>query len=67
MAIRIRDLNGHVDDLPIDRLVRDGQDLAVDLSGRRSDIREIEMTDRSRPGDAGRAVVKVYGEGAGRR
>ena len=62
MAIRVVYLNGHEEDVRIDRLIRAGSDLAVDLPGRRSYIREIEMIYRSRPGYGGRAAMSVYGE-----
>jgi Protein of unknown function (DUF2541) len=68
MAIRVVYMNDHVEDVRIDRLIRAGTDLAVDLPGRRSYLRAVEMTYRSRPGYGGRAVVKVFGEAAqGRR
>lgn len=62
MAIRIVYLNGHAEDVRIDRQIRAGSDLAVDLPGRRSYIREIEMIYRGRPGFGGRAAMSVYGE-----
>jgi hypothetical protein len=62
MAIRLVYLNGFGEDFRIDRLIRDGGDLALDLRGERSFIRQIEMTYRSRPGFGGQAVIKVYGE-----
>jgi hypothetical protein len=62
MSIRLVYLNGFGEDFRIDRLIRDGGDLALDLRGERSFIRQIEMTYRSRPGFGGQAVIKVYGE-----
>lgn len=62
MAIRVVYLNGHSEDINVDRLIRVGSDLAVDLPGRRSFLREIEMTYRARPGFRGQAVMSVYGE-----
>jgi hypothetical protein len=67
MAIRLVYLNGHIEDLPVDRQIRAGGDLRVDLRGDRSYIRQIEMTYRSRPNFEGQAVVRVYGEPASRR
>jgi hypothetical protein len=67
MAIRLVYLNGHIEDLPLDRQIRAGGDLRVDLRGDRSYIRQIEMTYRSRPNFEGQAVVRVYGEPASRR
>jgi hypothetical protein len=67
MAIRLVYLNGHIEDLTVDRQIRAGGDLRVDLRGDRSYIRQIEMTYRSRPNFEGQAVVRVYGEPASRR
>lgn len=62
MSIRVVYMNGFAEDFRTDRLIRDGQDLVVDLRGDRSFIRRIEMVYRARPNFEGRAVVKVYGE-----
>ena len=62
MSIRLVYLNGFGEDFRIDRLIREGGDLALDLRGERSFIRQIEMTYRSRPDFRGQAVIKVYGE-----
>jgi hypothetical protein len=62
MAIRIVYLNGYAEDLRVDRLIRAGSDLAVDLRGERSYLRQIEMTYRSRPNFRGQAQIRVYGE-----
>lgn len=67
ISIRVVYLNGHAEDYRVDRLIRTGGDLAVDLPGRRSYIREIEMVYRGRSGFGGRSVVSVYGESAPRR
>jgi hypothetical protein len=67
MNLRIVYLNGVAEDLRVDRLIRAGTDLAVDLRGDRSYIARVEMTYRSRPNFRGQAVVRVYGEPAGRR
>jgi hypothetical protein len=69
MAIRVVYINGETEDMRIDRLIQRGGDLTVDLPGRRSYLRAVEMTYRTRPGFNGRAVVKVFGEAAagGRR
>jgi hypothetical protein len=61
MAIRLVYLNGHSEDLRVDRQIRAGGDLRVDLRGDRSYLRQIEMTYRSRPNFEGQAVVRVYG------
>lgn len=65
--IRIVYQNGFGETLRMDRLIRDGGHTAVDLPGRRSYLREVEMTYRKLPGTRGRAVVSVYGEQASRR
>lgn len=62
IGVRLVYFNGFGEDYRVDRLIRDGQDLAIDLRGDRSFVRQIEMTYRSRPGFGGRAVMKVYGE-----
>lgn len=62
LSIRVVYLNGFGEDYKIDSLIRAGSDLAVDLRGRRSFIREVEMLYRKRDGFGGRAVVKVFGE-----
>ena len=67
MAITLVYLNGHVENLRVDRQIRAGGDLRVDLRGDRSYLRQIEMTYRSRPNFEGQAVVRVYGEPASRR
>src|SRR6202008_3064535 len=66
MAVRLVYFNGHSEDLRVARLIRAGGDLAVDLRGERSYLRQIEMTYRARPGFRGQAVVLVYGEEARR-
>ena len=62
MALRLVYLNGYAEDFRVDRLIRDGEDMPVDLRGERSFIRQIEMVYRSRPSYEGRAIIKVYGE-----
>lgn len=67
MGLRIVYLNGLVENLRVDRLIREDSDFEVDLRGDRSYIRRIEMTYRSRPSFRGQALVRVYGEPASRR
>ena len=67
MALRIVYLNGHAQDVRVDRRIKAGNDLRVDLRGDRSYLKQIEMTYRSRPNFEGQAVVRVYGEPARRR
>jgi hypothetical protein len=68
MAIRVVYLNGSAEDYRIDRMMRAGSDLAVDLPGSRSYVKEIQMTYRSRPGGGGgQATMKVFGEPPARR
>lgn len=62
MSIRLVYFNGFGEDFRVDRLIRDGQDLALDLRGERGYIRRIEMTYRARPDFRGEAVVRVFGE-----
>lgn len=61
-SIRLVYLNGYGETLTIDRRIRPGEQLPVDLRGERSFLRQIEMVYRSRPNFRGQAVVKVYGE-----
>lgn len=61
VAIRLVYLNGYGEDVRVDRLIRSGGSLAVDLPGERSYLRQIEMTYRSRPGFRGQALVQVSG------
>ena len=62
MSIRLVYLNGFGEDFRVDRLIRQGEDLPLDLRGERSFIRRIEMVYRSRPDFRGEAVIKVFGE-----
>lgn len=61
-SIRVVYMNGYGEDYNVEQMIAAGSDLAVDLRGRRSYIREVEMTYRARRGFNGRAVVSVYGE-----
>jgi hypothetical protein len=62
MSIRLVYFNGFAEDFRVDRLIRQGEDLALDLRGDRSFIRRIEMIYRSRPDFRGEAVIRVFGE-----
>ncbi|MFM9848088.1 MAG: hypothetical protein ACKVP3_13115 [Hyphomicrobiaceae bacterium] len=62
MAVRLVYMNGFGEDLRIDRLIREGEQLPIELRGERSFLRQVEMTYRSRPGFRGQAVIKLYGE-----
>jgi hypothetical protein len=66
IGVRIVYLNGFGEDFRVDRMIPQGGELAVDLRGDRSFLRQIEMTYRSRPDFRGQALVKVFGE-PGRR
>jgi hypothetical protein len=63
IRLGLRYFNGYSEEMDVDRVIRQGGRLAVDLPGTRSYIREIELIYRSREG-GGRALVKVYGEPA---
>ncbi len=66
--LRITYLNGYTETVPVNRVLRAGSTTSIDLPGRRSYLREIEMTYRTRPTfRTNRAEVSVYGEPAGRR
>jgi hypothetical protein len=62
IRIRLVYLNGYGEDFAIDRLIRQGDELPIDLRGERGYIGRIEMTYRARPDFRGGAVIKVYGE-----
>lgn len=62
MSIRLVYLNGFAEDFRVDRLIRQGEELPLDLRGERSFIARIEMTYRSRPGFRGEALIRVFGE-----
>ena len=66
ISIRLVYFNGFAEDFRVDRLIRDGEDLPLDLRGDRSFIRRIEMVYRARPDFRGEAVIKVFGEPARR-
>lgn len=60
--IRIVYINGYAETIGVGRGLRPGTDLAVDLRGDRSYLRQIEMRYRLQPGGSQRGQVKVYGE-----
>jgi hypothetical protein len=62
MSVRLVYMNGFSEDFPVDRLIRDGEDQAIDLRGDRRFLQQIELIYRSRPNFEGRAIMKVYGE-----
>jgi hypothetical protein len=62
ISIRLVYFNGFSEEYRVDRLLREGDDQAIELRGERSFVREIEFLYRARPGFGGRAVMKVYGE-----
>lgn len=66
MSIRLVYLNGFAEDFRVDRVIRQGDDLPLDLRGERSFIRQIEMVYRSRPDFRGEAMIRVFGEPARR-
>lgn len=64
--IRVVYVNGYSETIRVGREIRQGQDIVVDLPGRRSYIAEIEMKHKSRLRIGGRGHIQVYGEGGGR-
>jgi len=66
ISLRLVYLNGYAEEFRVDRLIRDGEEMPVDLRGERSYIRDIEMVYRSRPDFRGQATIRVYGEPARR-
>jgi hypothetical protein len=75
ISIRIVYLNGHAEDVRVDRVIRRNGELLVDLRGERSFLRQVDMRYRSNVGlSVGgggirlqQAMVRVYGERATRR
>lgn len=65
--IRITYINNYQETVRVDRGVRRGANLTVDLPGRRSYLKEIEMTYRARTPGGPRGQMSVYGEEATRR
>lgn len=66
ITLKIVYINGHTEEIRVDKTIRAGRQLAVDLRGERSYLRRIEMIYRSKPSFRGQAVIKVYGEVARR-
>ncbi len=66
MNVRVVYFNGFAEDIRVDKLVRAGSDLEIDLRGNRSFLRRIELVYRARPNFRGDALVSVFGE-TGRR
>lgn len=64
MSLRLVYMNGFGEDMNVDRLLRPGQPMSLDLRGERSFLRRIEMVYRARPDFGGRATIKVFGEPA---
>jgi len=62
MSIRLVYMNGFGEDFRVDRLIRQGEDLPIDLRGERSYLRQIEMVYRARPDFRGQAMIQVFGE-----
>ena len=62
ISVRIVYLNGYSEDFRIDQLIREGDQLPLDLGDERSYLRRIEMLYRSRPDFRGEAVIRVFGE-----
>jgi len=62
ISIRLVYLNGYTEDMRIDRMIPQGGQIAVNLPGQRSYLRQIEMTYRARPDFRGEAVVRVFGD-----
>lgn len=67
MSLRITYQNGFSENIRVDRLIRAGSEVTVDLPGHRSFLREIEVTQRKLRGQRGKATVSVFGEPTPRR
>jgi hypothetical protein len=74
-SIRVNYINGHTEDLQINKTLRKGSELIVDLRGERSFLKQIDMRYKSNfsfsLGGGGlrieQAVIKVYGDRVQRR
>lgn len=62
LALRLVYFNGFAEDIPVDRTIRTGSQMAVDLRGERSYLRRVELTYRAKASFRGDAVVRVFGE-----
>ena len=62
--IRITYINGFSELVRVDRTIEQGSSLTVELPGRRSYLREIEMNYRARLRGGGRGLIQVFGEQA---
>ncbi len=62
MSIRVVYLNGFAEEFRVNRLIRQGAELPIDLRGERSYLKQIEMVYRSRPDFRGEALIRVFGE-----
>ncbi len=62
MSVKLVYLNGFAEDFRIDRLIRQGTEMPIDLRGERSFLKQVEMIYRSRPDFRGEALIKVFGE-----
>ena len=66
MSIRLVYMNGFGEEYRVDRRIRQGDDLPIELRGERSYLRQIEMVYRARPDFRGEATIQVFGEAARR-
>jgi len=62
MSVRLVYFNGYGEDFRVDQVIRQGDDMPIDLRGERSYIQRIEMVYRARPNFRGQAVIRVFGE-----
>lgn len=60
--IRIVYINGYAETIRVGRGLKSGADLAVDLPGQRSYLRQIEIFHRPLPPSATRGALRVFGE-----
>lgn len=61
--VRIVYINGYTETIGVGRGLRKGTDLAVDLLGERSFLRQIDLRYRTQTGGSQAGLLKVYGEG----
>jgi hypothetical protein len=60
--IRITYINGYAETVRVNREITRSAALTLDLPGRRSYLKEIEMRYRTSPGSDARGLVRVFGE-----
>src|SRR5260221_454105 len=61
-SVRLVYLNGYTENFRMERLIRKGENLPLDLGGEGGYLKQVEIISRSRPAFRGQGVIKVFGE-----